>query len=488
MKTDYKTEHLNTAENQGISLNAPSVAFYTLGCKTNQLETATLANQFKALGWQIADFNDAADLFVINTCTVTERSDLEAQRIIRRARLSNPSAKIAVTGCYTQIAPEAVAKQKGVNYVIGNNFKDQLATWVDDDIRSGSPQSQLVQVSEIDKSRIMVGATEAALDRTRASLKIQDGCDYKCTYCIIWKARGKSRSLPASDVETQLQRLIDEGFKEVVLTGINIGQYLDETTTKHIDLAKLLNRLVALPGNFRLRLSSLDPMEVDTPLIESIAGSAGKICPHIHLSAQSANDVVLKHMARRHHVRDFQRVCHQIQSLIPGACVGSDIIVGFPGETDTFFQETINVIENLPLHYCHVFSYSKRQGTPAAVMTGQISESVKKKRANQLRALSSKKMRLFIQSKIDSAAFQSVLVESNGQSGLSQHYLRFQFAPGVVFPPNSLQTCLIKTPLTTETPLNNTVLGETLSLHEEEIALEQPAFNQKLLNEKIIGQ
>jgi threonylcarbamoyladenosine tRNA methylthiotransferase MtaB len=415
--------HLPTSETN----RSQQVAFYTLGCKANQLESSTLADQFKDQGWAVVPFDESASVYVINTCTVTERSDVESRRIIRRAKLSNPEARIVVTGCYAQVAPDELAALEGVNYVIGNNFKDRII-----DIVQSVPATEqpLVQVSDIDKSRIMVGASSAAIDRTRGSLKIQDGCDYKCTYCIIWEARGLSRSLSVEDVKHQLGRMLFDGFKEIVLTGINIGQYEHNGA----DLADLLTELMALPGKFRLRLSSLDPMEVTDKLIDTIAASEGKICPYFHLSAQSAEDVVLKRMGRRHHVADMLHVCDSIARKIPHASVGSDIIVGFPGETAERFEATYETLEQAYMNYFHVFSYSKRKGTPAAEFPEQVPEREKKARAQRLRALSERKNLAYRQRFLGQTL--EVIVEENEpgtlQKGMSENYIKVSLLAGTL--------------------------------------------------------
>lgn len=417
-----------------------TVAFYTLGCKANQLETSTLATGFQDQGWNIVPFDEAAEVYVVNTCTVTERSDQESKRIIRRARLSNPEARIAVTGCYAQVSPDELAVLDGVSFVIGNNFKDQLVRIVQDTPPSDKP---LVQVSEIDKSRIMEGASSAAIDRTRGSLKIQDGCDYKCTYCIIWEARGLSRSLPVEDIRLQLKRMIDEGFKEIMLTGINIGQYEHDGA----DLADLLSELIQLDGTFRLRLTSLDPMEVSDKLIDVVADSNGKICPHFHLSAQSAEDYVLKRMGRRHHVADMLRVCETIAAKIPQASVGSDIIVGFPGETEERFEATFEALKHTYMNYFHVFSYSKRKGTPAATFPDQVPEREKKARAQKLRALSDEKNLAYRQRFVGQTL--AVIVEESEPGeplkGMSENYLKVHIDPnGLALAPNDLITVSIR--------------------------------------------
>lgn len=425
-------ENLERSPDSKIPVLARTVAFYTLGCKANQLETSTLASQFQDQGWKLVPFDEAAEVYVINTCTVTERSDQESRRIIRRARLSNPNARIAATGCYAQVAPDELAALDGVSFVIGNNFKDQLVRIVQETPPSDRP---LVQVSEIDKSRIMEGASSAAIDRTRGSLKIQDGCDYKCTYCIIWEARGLSRSLPVEDIRLQLQRMLDEGFKEIGLTGINIGQYEHEGA----DLADLLTELIQLSGEFRLRLTSLDPMEVSDKLIEVVQQSAGKICPHFHLSAQSAEDYVLKRMGRRHHVADMLRVCETIAQKIPQASVGSDIIIGFPGETAERFEATYETLKSTYMNYFHVFSYSKRKGTPAATFPDQVPEREKKARAQKLRALSDEKNMVYRQRFLGQTL--NVIVEESEPGeplkGMSENYLKIEIDPnGQVLKPN----------------------------------------------------
>lgn len=413
----FPGENSPHAENPALR----TVAFHTLGCKANQLETSTLAQGFKDHQWQVVPFDEPAEVYVINTCTVTERSDQESRRMVRRARLSNPEARIVVTGCYAQVSPDELAALPGVSFVIGNNFKDQIVQIVESAPVSDRP---LVQVSEIDKSRIMVGASSAAIDRTRGSLKIQDGCDYKCTYCIIWEARGLSRSLPVDDIRLQLSRMRDEGFREIMLTGINIGQYEHEGS----DLADLLAELITLDGDFRLRLTSLDPMEVNDKLIDVVAGSGGKICPHFHLSAQSAEDTVLKRMGRRHHVDAMLKVCQTIAEKIPHASVGSDIIVGFPGETAERFEATYETLKNTYMNYFHVFSYSKRKGTPAASFPDQVPEREKKARAQHLRALSDKKDLAYRHRFLDQTL--RVIVEDGCTQGTSENYLRIQLDPG----------------------------------------------------------
>jgi threonylcarbamoyladenosine tRNA methylthiotransferase MtaB len=399
------------------------VAFTTLGCKANQLESSALAKQFRTLGWQVVAMESGrADLIVFNTCTVTERADAENRRMIRLAHKKNPHAKLAVTGCYAQVNPEAVAAMAGVHFVIGNHLKEQLASLLVQELPHLKPskateaalpgQWPKIWVSDWDKSREQAtlegmaeavggaaGLNDEGYHRTRASLKIQDGCDYKCTYCIIWQGRGPSRSVPIALLKQKVLDLVHEGFKEIVLTGINIGQYAFETHT----LTSLLRALVNLdtPHMFRLRLSSLDPLELTPELIDLIAEEAqkphGRIAPHFHLSAQSCSDTVLKAMARRHHVGAYCESVHRIRQAMPQACIVSDIIVGFPTETDAHFEETLEVLTHTaPLDQLHVFRYSPRPGTPAATMKPQVPERIRKERASKLLQLSQTHYKAFV--------------------------------------------------------------------------------------------
>jgi len=391
------------------------VAFYTLGCKTNQLESSALADEFRGQGWDVVAFSDPAALYVINTCTVTEDGDRESRRMIRKARRQNPWARVAVTGCYAQVAPEAVAAVEGVNYVIGNNFKQDIYKIVQTVPPDNGP---LVKVSELDKSRVMAGASTGAINRTRASLKIQDGCDFKCTYCIIWVARGPSRSLPVSVLKAQLADLIEQGHHEIVLTGINIGQYQDPESGG--DLASLLKELISVGKMFRLRLSSLDPAEV-TPELLAVMADSEKICPYLHLSLQSAQDAVLKRMARRHRVSDLYDVCEAIETGMPGCAIGADIIAGFPEESHERFESTYRVLSELPLSYFHTFTYSRRDDTPAADFPDQVPEAEKKARTRALIALSGKKH--FNYRKAQLGQTVNVIVEDKHTHGMSEHLI-----------------------------------------------------------------
>ena len=414
-----------------------TVTFVTLGCKTNLLESSALAKQFKTLGWQVVPESQPASLYVFNTCTVTENADAESRRLIRKAKRNNPSARIAVTGCYAQVSPETFQSLGGVDFVIGNNFKDNLPHIVATQFANfyaDLADGPMMLVDEFEKSRELVSATGSAagIARTRGSLKIQDGCDYKCTYCIIWQGRGPSRCLPVGQVVSQVQQMVDAGFKDISITGINIGQYKDGQA----ELPQLLQAIIdgVVNETYQLRLTSLDPLEVTDALMETMANSGGKIAPHVHLSTQSADDGVLKAMARRHHVDELQYVCSRLQALMPDICIGSDIIVGFPTETEAAFQRTMAVLADLPMHYMHVFRYSPRKGTPAATMKPQVQESKRKDRAVALIALANQKRRAFYESFVGKT-FPLLLesIQPDGcLEGITPNYLRLRVPSALV--------------------------------------------------------
>lgn len=403
-----------------------TVSFYALGCRANQLEASSLADTFKANGWQIVPFGkQPSQLVVINTCTVTHGADSDSRYVIRKAIRQNPNAKIAVTGCYAQISPDEIAQIGGVDFVIGNNYKQDIYHIVQSEWEACQKMDAtlpLIKVDEMDKSRMMMGASSSSLDRSRASLKIQDGCDFQCTYCIIWVARGKSRSLPTAEIQAQLKQLVTAGFYEIVLTGINIGQYQDPDA--QTDLTTLLKGLLAIPLDFRIRLSSLDPFEV-TPELIALMAENPKLCSYLHLSIQSAEDHVLKRMARRHRISDVFEICQEVKHKLPNACIGADIIVGFPEETPERFETTYTNLKALALDYFHVFSYSKREGTPAADFAEQVSDPEKKRRSQLLIELSKQKQLSFYQSQLGQTL--SVIPEQNGEKGLSENYISVQF-------------------------------------------------------------
>jgi threonylcarbamoyladenosine tRNA methylthiotransferase MtaB len=405
-----------------------SVAFITLGCKANLLESSALAEQFRLMGWEVKDAEACASLYVFNTCTVTERADAESRRLVRKLKRQNPEARIAVTGCYAQVSPETF-KPLGVDFIIGNNFKDDLPRIVAEqfanyyaDLHGGA----MILVDEFEKSRELVTPIGhyAGIARTRGSIKIQDGCDYKCTYCIIWQGRGPSRSLPVAEVVKHIAHMVHEGFKDITITGINIGQYHHAGQ----DLADLLQAIYTqVEGDYQLRLSSLDPLEVTEKLMLAMAHCGGKVAPHVHLSSQSADDGVLKAMARRHHVADLVRVCNRLVELMPNVAIGSDMIVGFPTETSEAFERSVQVIDSIPMHYLHVFRYSPRLGTPAAEMRPQVQDSIRKARAKRLIDLAERKKSEFYQRFVGqtlSMLCEQINATDGSLEGITENYLR----------------------------------------------------------------
>jgi threonylcarbamoyladenosine tRNA methylthiotransferase MtaB len=365
------------------------IAITTLGCKINQYDSAVIHSRLED-HHSIVRFEEAADCYIINTCTVTDRADWEARQLVRRARRRNPAAKILVTGCYAQVNPEEVAGVPGVDYVVGLNRLDDLVRFVAQD----SAMDDRVAVSDVKRERgVPVIGTRALPGHTRAFLKIQEGCNYSCTYCIIPAARGLSRSVAPREVLEQLKQLAGSGYKEVVLTGIHLGGYGQDLRPR-IDLTGLAEMIAASGLISRLRLSSLDPRELPDRLIDLIASSQ-VICPHLHVCAQAGADDTLTRMRRNYDTGYYRDLLARVRERLPEAALGSDIIVGFPGESERHFESSLEYFASLPLTYFHVFPYSTRRGTPAASLGDQVPIGVKKTRAHRMRELGVQKKRAF---------------------------------------------------------------------------------------------
>ena len=351
------------------------IAITTLGCKINQYDSAVIQSRLEEKH-SFVPFDDAADCYIINTCTVTDRADWEARQLVRRARRLSPLAKVLVTGCYAQVNPADVARVPGVNYVVGLNRLDELLDFVEQPVASDDVK---VAVSDVKRERgVPVLGTRALPGHTRAFLKIQEGCNYSCTYCIIPTARGLSRSVPPREVMEQVRQLADAGYKEIVLTGIHLGGYGHELSPK-TDLTSLLEMIEESRLIPRVRLSSLDPREVPDKLLDLMAAS-DIICPHLHICAQAGDDGILKRMRRNYHTAYYGELLIKVRQRLPGAAIGSDIIVGFPGETDETFERSIEYFASLPLTYFHVFPFSVRRGTVAASLPEHVPGDVKKAR------------------------------------------------------------------------------------------------------------
>lgn len=366
------------------------IAITTLGCKINQYDSAVIQNRLEDKH-SFVSFDDRADCYIINSCTVTDRADWEARQRVRRAKRLSPDAKVVVTGCYAQVNPHDMARVPGVDYVVGLNRLDDLLRFVE----SSEPVSaDRIAVSDVRRARgVPVLGTTALPGHTRAFLKIQEGCNYSCTYCIIPTARGLSRSVPPREVLEQVRLLTQAGYVEIVLTGIHLGGYGQDLSPR-MDLTLLLEMIVESRLIPRVRLSSLDPREVSDRLLDLMAGS-NVLCPHLHICAQSGNDEILKQMRRNYDVNYYRELLWKVRERLPDAALGSDIIVGFPGETNDQFESAWKFFASLPLTYFHVFPYSERRGTVAARLADHVTSQVKKARARKMRELGSRKKREF---------------------------------------------------------------------------------------------
>lgn len=389
------------------------VAFYTLGCKLNFSETSTIARSFKEEGFQRVDFTEVADIYVINTCSVTENADKRFKTIVKQAQKVNEDAFVIAIGCYAQLKPEELADIEGVDLVLGATEKFKITDYLNDLTKNDFAE---IHSCEIDDADFYVGAYSFG-DRTRAFLKVQDGCDYKCTYCTIPLARGISRSDKLENVLKNASEISAKGIKEIVLTGVNIGDYGkgEFGNKKHehtfLDLVKALDRV---EGIERLRISSIEPNLLKNETIDFVAKSQTFV-PHFHIPLQSGSNEILKSMRRRYMKELYVDRVSRIKGVMPNACIGVDVIVGFPGETEENFLETYNFLNNLDISYLHVFSYSERENTPAAEMDAVVPLKVRKKRSKMLRGLSAKKRRVFYESQIGTT--HTVLFEGENKEG-----------------------------------------------------------------------
>ncbi len=389
------------------------VAFYTLGCKLNFSETSTIARSFKSEGFDRVDFNEAADVYVINTCSVTENADKRFKTIVKQAKKTKPEAFIAAVGCYAQLKPQELADVDGVDLVLGATEKFKITDYLNDLTKNDFGE---VHSCEIEEADFYVGSYSIG-DRTRAFLKVQDGCDYKCTYCTIPLARGISRSDTLNNVLKNAKEISEQNVKEIVLTGVNIGDYGkgEFGNKKHehtfFDLVKALDDV---EGIERLRISSIEPNLLKNETIEFVSKSKAFV-PHFHIPLQSGHNDILKLMKRRYLRELYVDRITKIKKVMPHACIGVDVIIGFPGETDAHFLETYNFLNTLDVSYLHVFTYSERDNTEAAQMTDVIPKNVRSKRSKMLRGLSAKKRRAFYESQVNSN--RTVLFESENKEG-----------------------------------------------------------------------
>lgn len=394
------------------------VAFYTLGCKLNFSETSTIARSFQEEAFERVEFHENADVYVINTCSVTENADKRFKTIVKQAQKINPESFIVAVGCYAQLKPEELAGVDGVDLVLGATEKFKVTSYINDLLNQPERKKGMGEIHscEIDEADFYVGSYSIG-DRTRAFLKVQDGCDYKCTYCTIPLARGISRSDTMNNVLKNAREISAQNIKEIVLTGVNIGDYGkgEFGNKKHehtfLDLVKKLDEV---PGIERLRISSIEPNLLKDETIDLVANSRAFV-PHFHIPLQSGSNDILKKMKRRYLRELYVDRVTKIKSVMPHACIGVDVIVGFPGETDAHFLETYNFLNALDISYLHVFMYSERDNTEAADMEGVVPKDIRSKRSKMLRGLSAKKRRAFYESQL--ATVRTVLFEGENKEG-----------------------------------------------------------------------
>ena len=389
------------------------VAFYTLGCKLNFSETSTIARTFTSEGFERVEFEEKADIYVINTCSVTDNADKRFKSIVKNALKQNDEAFLIAIGCYAQLKPEELAAVDGVDLVLGATEKFNVTSYINDLTKNNLGEVHSCEISDAD---FYVGSYSIG-DRTRAFLKVQDGCDYKCTYCTIPLARGISRSDTVQNVLDNAKEISSKGIKEIVLTGVNIGDYGkgEFGNKKHehtfLDLVKELDKV---KGIHRLRISSIEPNLLKDETIDFVSTSSSFV-PHFHIPLQSGSDELLKKMKRRYLKDTYTNRVSRIKETMPNACIGVDVIVGFPGETEALFLETYNYLNDLDISYLHVFTYSERPNTEAVHLDGIIPRKVRAKRSKMLRGLSAKKRRAFYESQLGDTL--TVLFESENKEG-----------------------------------------------------------------------
>ncbi|MFH1569108.1 MAG: tRNA (N(6)-L-threonylcarbamoyladenosine(37)-C(2))-methylthiotransferase MtaB [Gemmatimonadota bacterium] len=402
------------------------VAVANVGCKLNQHETEALMDCFGRRGFEVVGPDEPADVVVVNTCTVTGSGDADSRRAVRRARRRNPAAAVVATGCYAQRRPDEL-RAAGADVVVGNEAKSQLVEHLEAHLR-GEPLPALAPFPPAERFMSIEGAVP--LGRTRGTLKIQDGCDEHCTYCIIPSVRGPGVSRPAAEVVDQARRMVELGYRELALTGVHSGSYGADRGDAE-GLARLLERLEQVPGLERIRLNSVEPGSVTDALIEHAAASP-RFCRHFHVPLQSGHDEVLRRMGRRHGRAHYAERIARIAERIPDCAIGADVMVGFPGEDEEHFAATRDLVGELPLTYLHVFSYSRRDGTPATRLRGQVSGPARSERSRQLVALGHAKRLAFHRRHLGRTVRVLVEDRTDGASGLrvglTDNYIKVLFS------------------------------------------------------------
>ena len=393
-----------------MSTKKQTVSFYSQGCRLNISETATMTQQFKQAGFEVIDFKQPADIVIVNTCTVTENGDSDTRKLVNKINRLNDQVNIALVGCQAQILKDKLLKLPNVTWVVGNAQKMQLPTIINSD--------QHIVVDKIDAKPFTSPTTSVDLSHVRANLKIQDGCDFYCAFCIIPFARGPARSRSFDDLMADAKALVAAGHKEIVLTGINLGTYSDNTK-RFIDVVDSLDQLAGLE---RIRISSIEPTTIPDEILERFKTST-KLCPYFHIPIQSGCDATLTRMRRKYTIEEYTAFIDKIVEVVPDACIGTDVIVGFPGETDDEFEKTKTTLANLPLAYMHVFSYSERSMAHSRKFENQVEKSTIATRAATLRQLSQRKKQDYDRQFVGQSV--RVLVEQQKANGWVGHTDRF---------------------------------------------------------------
>lgn len=417
------------AESAATAVSTPRVAFRTFGCKLNLYESAGMAQATRRLGFQVVEADDDVDVVVVNTCSVTLRADQEARQFIRRVHRLNPRIRVVVTGCYAQRAPQDLAVLPGVALIAGHMEKDSIDRLLQELPAPGQPPR--IAVGSLAQAPMPALRAVGLEGRTRAMLRVQDGCDAACTYCVIPQTRGKSNSLPVEDALDEARKLLDAGYREIVLTGTHLGHYGIDLQPRRRRLSELVEALIALPAahRFRIRLSSIEPQEIDERLIDCLAGSE-VLAPHLHLPLQSGSDAMLRRMRRAYRTPAYRKQVERVARRVSPLALGADLIVGFPGETEADFRETLSFLGDLPFTYLHPFTFSPRPGTPAATWGDRPPGDMASRRLASAASLIRAKQRAFRAEHVGESV--RVLAETHDDGvlrGLSGTYLTVRF-PG----------------------------------------------------------
>lgn len=398
------------------------VGLTTLGCKVNQCDSAALAVRLKSAGFEITSCREYADIYILNTCTVTGYADFQARQLIRRVLRINPQARIVITGCYAQTQPQTLAQIEGVSLVVGNDSKEKIAELLS---QPAAATTEIFADNIFLTERFFHEPAATVSGRTRAFFKIQDGCNAFCSYCIVPFGRGKSRSLPLSDVLEGVRRFLQQGYREIVLTGIHLGHY-GQDHNPPVNFAGALEQILSRHPETRFRLSSIEPAEISEPLLQ-LFQKHPNLCPHLHIPLQSGDDTILNAMKRTYDTAFYRSLLTRIVQSVPDIAIGVDVLTGFPGEGEAEFHNTLSLIEELPTAYLHVFPYSERPGTAAVKLTPKVSEKTKKDRAAILRDISARKREAFARRFLERTL--AVLIENTKDrktgfsKGLTHNYL-----------------------------------------------------------------